>query len=173
MNFSPPPANGLNPVCWGVASDPAARTTVGEANFSSERQSSPENYPTLREGGSGWNAVSRRMIEPRLPRPAGEMLSPLHKPLGFNCPACRVILVIRDPDAYDGQAAPCPHCGVHVMPPRVVYAAVDIDLQPLPGLSNKGGLAGKTPRAIHRIDRRGQLNWQSAEARPALAGPGV
>lgn len=38
--------------------------------------------------------------------------------LGFNCPACFVVLIIRDPASYDGQPAPCPTCGCRILPPR-------------------------------------------------------
>ena len=39
--------------------------------------------------------------------------------LGFNCPSCFAVLVIREPEQYDGRPAPCPHCGVVIMAPRV------------------------------------------------------
>ena len=40
--------------------------------------------------------------------------------LGFNCPSCFSVLYIKDPDGYDGRAAPCPYCMVSILPPRVV-----------------------------------------------------
>ncbi len=39
--------------------------------------------------------------------------------LGFNCPSCYTVLVIKDPESYDGRAAPCPYCHVAIMPPRI------------------------------------------------------
>ena len=39
--------------------------------------------------------------------------------LGFNCPSCFTVLVIKDPENYDGRAAPCPCCFVSIMPPRI------------------------------------------------------
>lgn len=38
--------------------------------------------------------------------------------LGFNCPSCFAVLIIRDPANYDGSPAPCPTCGVRIIPPR-------------------------------------------------------
>lgn len=37
----------------------------------------------------------------------------------FNCPACYTVLIIKDPDSYDGRAAPCPHCSVTIVAPRI------------------------------------------------------
>jgi hypothetical protein len=77
--------------------------------------------------------------------------SPMPSTLGFNCPACGVVLVIQAPDDYDGRPAPCPQCGSHVLPPRVVnLRAEPIDLHPLPGLSEERGFPSKFPRALHR-----------------------
>jgi hypothetical protein len=42
-----------------------------------------------------------------------------YKQIGFNCPSCLAILIIKQPENYDGQAAPCPNCGVVILPPRV------------------------------------------------------
>ncbi len=42
------------------------------------------------------------------------------KQLGFNCPSCYTVLVIKDPENYDGRAAPCPYCSVTILPPRVM-----------------------------------------------------
>ncbi len=39
--------------------------------------------------------------------------------IGFNCPSCFTVLVIKDPSSYDGRAAPCPYCAVTILPPRV------------------------------------------------------
>jgi predicted RNA-binding Zn-ribbon protein involved in translation (DUF1610 family) len=41
------------------------------------------------------------------------------KKIGFNCPACLAVLIIKQPDNYDGSAAPCPNCGTHILPPRI------------------------------------------------------
>ena len=42
-----------------------------------------------------------------------------YKQIGFNCPSCLAILIIKQPENYDGQAAPCPSCGVVILPPRI------------------------------------------------------
>ncbi|HEX2750051.1 MAG TPA: hypothetical protein VHM91_18735 [Verrucomicrobiales bacterium] len=41
------------------------------------------------------------------------------KQLGFNCPSCYTILIIKDPESYDGRAAPCPYCAVNIVAPRI------------------------------------------------------
>lgn len=41
------------------------------------------------------------------------------KNISFNCPSCLAILTIKQPEQYDGQAAPCPNCGVVILPPRI------------------------------------------------------
>lgn len=40
--------------------------------------------------------------------------------LGFNCPACFAVLIIKDPVTYDGRPAPCPTCGMRILPPQCV-----------------------------------------------------
>jgi hypothetical protein len=44
------------------------------------------------------------------------------KQIGFNCPSCLAILIIKQPENYDGQAAPCPNCNVVILPPRIAPA---------------------------------------------------
>lgn len=52
--------------------------------------------------------------------PGNPELKPVpYKQIGFNCPSCLAILIIKQPENYDGQAAPCPSCGVVILPPRV------------------------------------------------------
>lgn len=100
-------------------------------------------------------------MSPVLPCPPPEPASPASataavpavRALGFNCPACGVVLTIPNPGTYDGRPAPCPQCAVLVVPPRIFQAGDEvepIDLHPLPGLSSRGGTRIKTPRAIHR-----------------------
>ena len=53
--------------------------------------------------------------------------------LGFNCPSCFVVLIIKEPDQYDGRAAPCPSCGVAILPPRLaVQSPFTLISPPLP-----------------------------------------
>jgi hypothetical protein len=121
--------------------------------------------------GVTMSSASARRVEPRVPRSqrgGGLLAGALNHPLGFNCPACAVILVIRQPENYDGSAAPCPHCGVQILPPRIVYSTASFDLHPLPGLSFSSGWRARAPRAIPRLERRGRVTWRggsSAEAR--------
>jgi hypothetical protein len=54
--------------------------------------------------------------------PAESLAVPLPPPaarqLGFNCPACFAVLIIKDPASYDGRPAPCPTCGIRIQPPQ-------------------------------------------------------
>jgi len=98
--------------------------------------------------------------------PSSERVSPAKpsvdvpqvRPLGFNCPACGVVLTIPNPQAYDGRPAPCPGCAVFVLPPRICHAGEaesdGIELHPLPGLSGRPGERIKMPRVVHRPRRR-------------------
>ncbi|MGI8602750.1 MAG: hypothetical protein ACR2OZ_07090 [Verrucomicrobiales bacterium] len=50
-----------------------------------------------------------------------------------------------------------------ILPPRIIYSADTFELHPLPGLSSSTSARfGKTPRALHRLDRHGKLSWQDA-----------
>ena len=101
-------------------------------------------------------AATRPVSEPA--SCAGSSTDPVARPLGFNCPACGVVLTITNPVAYDGRPAPCPQCAALVVPPRVVQPGGEeldfIDLHPLPGLSAGAGERLKMPRAVHRPRRR-------------------
>ena len=100
-----------------------------------------------------------------------EAVPPASRPLGFNCPACGVVLIIHNPAAYDGEPAPCPHCAVAVLPPRVCLPSADsIDLHPLPGLSDRGSLRSKTPRPVHRPDRHVHASSQGDRSGVVLSG---
>lgn len=122
----------------------------------------PEGYRTLRQSGG---VAPVRRAEPRsLPgvRPEeGSTLAVPQRPLGFNCPSCGVVLVIREPDKYDGEAAPCPHCAVNILPPRIVYTATRYELPA--GLSLGGLAGGRMPRALPRMDRRGRVSWRDTQ----------
>jgi len=58
---------------------------------------------------------SPQPMPPAPPMPSGPQLR-------FNCPSCFTVLLINEPQQYDGHAAPCPHCGVTILPPRVALA---------------------------------------------------
>jgi hypothetical protein len=121
------------------------------------------SFPTLREARLTAPSYARR-IEPRVPRHQREAIESeeamVRRPLGFNCPACGVILIIREPDKYGGEAAPCPHCAVQILPPRIVYSAAGYELDPLPGLSSGFPSRSAIPRVLHRLDRHGKIAWQ-------------
>lgn len=69
--------------------------------------------------------VPERRVEPPPPESAPPAVVPVATPaasarqLGFNCPSCYTVLVIKDPENYDGRAAPCPFCAVTIIPPRI------------------------------------------------------
>jgi hypothetical protein len=77
--------------------------------------------PRRLESMSGAPATRPVMPAPLVPPPLppSELTLPDIPRLGFNCPACFAILFIKDPEGYDGRAAPCPHCNVTILPPRV------------------------------------------------------
>ncbi len=133
-----------------------------------------QNVRTTAEQSGDWETVppppmaAPRRIQPRLigPRqqppttalvPEKRMWANPDRPLGFNCPACSVVLVIREPDKYDGRPAPCPHCKVTISPPQIVQEDA-IDLHPLPGLSSKPGAAARLPRLLRSGRHHGAVN---------------
>jgi len=101
-----------------------------------------QRRPRRREGTKPGLMAPRRMAEVRttilplpelLPEPppvqhlkpplcpAPEPIPPVvARQLGFNCPSCFTVLIIKEPDTYDGRAAPCPYCRVTILPPRIV-----------------------------------------------------
>jgi predicted RNA-binding Zn-ribbon protein involved in translation (DUF1610 family) len=123
----------------------------------SDDDSGPDSTDSGSPAFTSMAGGGRCRIEPRVPRVSregGDGSSPLERPLGFNCPACGVVLVVRKPDDYDGGPAPCPRCGVQILPPRIVHSTATFDLHPMPGLSVPGRVL-KSPRPLHRVDRRG------------------
>lgn len=96
-----------------------------------------KRLPPRREGTRPGLMVPRRLVEvsisnlhppevsPVPPSPPQGSLTALPPPLvpvpqlGFNCPSCFTVLIIKDPGAYDGRPAPCPYCRVSILPPRV------------------------------------------------------
>lgn len=86
---------------------------------------------------------------------------PTFRPLGFNCPSCFTVLVIKDPESYDGRAAPCPYCNVAIMPPRIAPPSPFTLLEP----------PSKSGDAILPVQRRSR--WKTFDDRrtenPAVA----
>ena len=81
----------------------------------------PRRVEARRQPG-GVKVVSRVLPAPSQEAPGGARVragSAASHSLGFNCPSCFTVLVIREPELYDGRPAPCPHCGVVIMAPRV------------------------------------------------------
>lgn len=81
-------------------------------------------------------------LAPRYPTPPSVVLpQSVERQLGFNCPSCFAVLIIRDPANYDGSPAPCPTCGVRIIPPRclpdspftLVRPARNLPALPAPG----------------------------------------
>jgi DNA-directed RNA polymerase subunit RPC12/RpoP len=60
-------------------------------------------------------------LAPPAPLPPPVMLpSAESRQMGFNCPSCFSVLIIKDPSSYDGRPAPCPSCGIRILPPQRV-----------------------------------------------------
>lgn len=99
-----------------------------------------QRLPRRRDGTKPGPVVPRRLAEvsttnlpppdplpePPVPHLASPVCpTPEPKPLGaarqlgFNCPSCFTVLVIKNPDTYDGRAACCPYCSVTILPPRI------------------------------------------------------
>jgi hypothetical protein len=85
--------------------------------------------PPRREGGlgpmppmAGPPQIAPRELPGLAPASVAKQLSRI-KQIGFNCPSCLAILIIKQPEQYDGQAAPCPNCGVSILPPRIAPAS--------------------------------------------------
>jgi DNA-directed RNA polymerase subunit RPC12/RpoP len=58
--------------------------------------------------------------QPVLPPPSRQLPASSAQQLGFNCPSCFTVLIIKEPATYDGRAAPCPTCGIRILPPQRV-----------------------------------------------------
>ena len=93
--------------------------------------------------------------------------APQDKQLGFNCPSCLTILIIKQPQSYDGQAAPCPHCGVVILPPRIASPS------PFTLLSSAGtptALPGGGAPARIPVGRPAPVVLAAAARKPGLPG---
>ena len=93
------------------------------------------------------------------PRQAAPSQEERHLParqLGFNCPSCFTVLIIKDPQNYDGRAAPCPYCSVVIIPPRVAPASpFTLIAAPAPGIP-----ALPAPAASHTPDDASRKRWR-------------
>jgi hypothetical protein len=133
------------------------------------REAASDVWGTLRSHRPVVTAPTRR-IEPRTPiqtRRETPTQRPMvaARPVGFNCPACSVVLVVREPHGYDGRPAPCPHCGVFILPPRIATAQSPFNFHPLPGLTSTSpaSLSPRAPRAVSRPEKSGRMAMKSWE----------
>ena len=83
-------------------------------------------------------------LEPVPAEPAPSGLITNSRQLGFNCPSCYTVLYIKEPQQYDGRAAPCPHCLVTILPPRIAPPSPFLLIAPPPPLP--AVLPGPEPR---------------------------
>jgi hypothetical protein len=147
------------PVCAALAEpqpEPATEEE-GPPRFVSLSALPPDKrMPPRREGRPGL-FVPRRLEQisggvsvppmPAMP-PVSSPPLPLAPPmpsgpqLGFNCPSCFTVLFIKEPQQYDGRAAPCPYCGVTILPPRVAPPSPFLLVAPAPA----GALTPPTSR---------------------------
>lgn len=104
-------------------------------------------------------------------RPPAALPARQEKQLGFNCPSCMTILIIKQPESYDGQAAPCPHCGVVILPPRIAPSSPFTLLSqgtPRLGLPGPGGSGPGDQIPVGRPAPGGQPSHQPRK--PGLPG---
>jgi hypothetical protein len=143
---TPPWQDGFRPVMPGAMSTTQAFPSIPAASAPAPgaHATAPVRFAPLSSLPPDKRLPSKRVMPTEqsaqpapapTPVPAGPGIAPrqlpgvpdaraLHKPvaiknIGFNCPSCLAILTIKQPEQYDGQAAPCPNCGVVILPPRI------------------------------------------------------
>jgi hypothetical protein len=81
-----------------------------------------QQKPTKAAGTANATPKARQaaaVLPPVTPLPSPVLLpDPAARQLGFNCPSCFAVLIIKDPSTYDGRPAPCPTCGIRILPPQ-------------------------------------------------------
>ena len=101
---------------------PASSTSQPRARFAPLSSLPPEKRLPARRGPDAPpptpTGIAPRQL-PGLPSVNPSKRSLEVKQIGFNCPSCLAILIIKQPENYDGQAAPCPSCGIVILPPRI------------------------------------------------------
>jgi|GEM_PF-6489457 len=163
----PPSEIMICPGCTAISSstpDPGFQDADSAAplRFVSLSALPPEKrVPPRRDGTRPGLMVPRRLAQMSGPPPLepprqGSVSQPqdlLHeRRLGFNCPSCFVVLVIKDPDQYDGRAAPCPSCGIAILPPRLaVQSPFTLISPPLPPATPLlGSIRTRQPKTFGR-----------------------
>ena len=139
------------PICSGLSTAPPEEATEvdeGPPRFVSLSALPPEKRLQPRRDGTRPGLFVPRRLEgvvtagapcpaepihlPSAPAPAASMQLVAAPQLGFNCPSCYTVLFIKDPQHYDGRAAPCPHCSVAILPPRVAPPSPFLLIAPPP-----------------------------------------
>jgi len=101
-----------------LSSLPEGQRLPPKRDLSPVRQS--RMAPPVPDGGKFPLLSSPDAIPPTASPVPSVLPAPVQRQLGFNCPACFAVLVIKDPVSYDGCPAPCPTCGSRILPPRCV-----------------------------------------------------
>jgi hypothetical protein len=146
LPLAPPPL----PLPDGAPLTPQPRPTSGVVLRGSPVEPAPRPEPSL------MGQVGQQPRElPGMPAVKLQKISvpDANRKVGFNCPACLAILVIKQPDNYDWTAAPCPNCQTVILPPRIVppspfrFAASPLEMTPEPPPLLKSSATGsKLPR---------------------------
>ena len=137
---------------------PARRDEVGPSAMSTPSGIAPRQLP-----GIPHPSVKRQSLPTSLPAKEDRQL-------GFNCPSCMTILIIKQPESYDGQAGPCPHCAVIILPPRIAtpspFTLIASSANPQERLALPGGGA---PARIP-VGRPAPVALPAAARKPGLPG---
>lgn len=150
------------PICAGLSTAPPEEATEvdeGPPRFVSLSALPPEKRLLPRRDGTRpglfvprrleavAGAVALRPEEPApLPADHSSMQLSASPQLGFNCPSCYTVLYIKDPQQYDGRAAPCPHCSVTILPPRVAPPSPFLLIAPPPAVPSAPPLPTRAGR---------------------------
>lgn len=114
MALTPPWTRDLELPGDGLARLPDGRRFAALSTLPESRRMPPRrDVPLAKHQRTGTVALTGS------PAPVPALLPPASsRQMGFNCPGCFTVLIIRDPVTYDGCPAPCPTCGMRIQPPR-------------------------------------------------------
>ncbi len=113
------------------------------------------------------HAAAARQVPVMLPT---ALPAPQDKQIGFNCPSCMTILIIKQPTSYDGQPAPCPYCGVVILPPRVATPSPFKLLAPASNSQERLTLPGGGASARIPVGRPAPVAQPGPARKPGLPG---